>query len=195
MRTWGARLCGAVVLMAGAVVFSSGQALACSCAIVPLKQQVSDASGVFIGTVESLAPGKNVTWQVQVDRVYKGDPAETSTVITGQEGANGLVNTCNITLETGREYLFFVEGGADTWTLAACGPPMSPRAEEVSRVRALLGGSAPPTLDQPDPTGTTRAIGAAAGEDASRPWWWLGGGVAALAGVGALALRVHRPRR
>ena len=192
-RVWGGALSCGVVIVVGVVMMGSSPAFACSCVMQPMKQQVAEASGVFMGTVGSLAPGKNFTWEVQVERVYKGDPAATSTMNTGQEGVDGLANSCNRTLEVGRKYLFFADGGADSWTMGACDFPSSPTAVALSRVRALLGPPGVPTRSEPGRgvSETTRMPD----KGLDQPWWWLGGGAVAVAGAGALALRLRRSSR
>jgi hypothetical protein len=158
--------------------------------MAPFRQEVKEASGVFVGTVGPLLDGKTFTWEVRVGRVYKGDPVHTSTVNTGHEYDNGMVDTCSSTLDPGRRYLFLVEGRADTWSVPGCQDTYALPDAALSRVRQLMGRPNAQPPSEPEPVATDVHPAA---ESAAPVWWWMAGGAALIVtGTGSAVILVRR---
>ena len=99
------------------LILATIEASACSCLVVPEKQQFHEASNVFVGTVvetklftnikkvdDLTISTENVSAKVKIVQPIKGDSAQHIEVIDAvADGAN-----CGIGLLTGRDYLFYL---------------------------------------------------------------------------------------
>ena len=140
------------------VVVTEGSAHAeCTCERLSLPQKVNKATGVFSGVL-TMASGptntgkrQTMSYDVKVDRVYKGGDDITSPTVTVRSDADGA--KCGLTgMTADNRYLFFVRANGDTWLANSCGGTGPATSARTQRLVALLGqGSTPvpPTPDKP----------------------------------------------
>lgn len=138
-----------LVLSLAGVVLVDAPAFACSCTAVSFGTQVDQAEAVFLGDVESVSPadGSQLTYAVQVSRVFKGELASSAAEVTtaSQPSACGLGE-----LPPGTTYLFLTTGGVTS----ICHGSKPADDQVMQRVERLLGpGTEPPP---PAPTSATR---------------------------------------
>jgi hypothetical protein len=168
---WGLVL---AALLAGVVtVLAPATAQACSCVDRPLVATVQDPGlrTVFTATVAGGpdhagdADGTGYdTWELRVDRVYRGQVSATTTVSTHHQAS-----ACGISFLPDRLYLVAPYDGV---TVGLCGATTDGLTPEVM---AVLGAGYPPTADEPDPRSEHG---------------WSGWGPAAVGGVAGVALLV-----
>jgi hypothetical protein len=139
----------AVLLLAGcAVVLGQLPAHAAECPAAKTADQTKQAAGVFSGTVTDARNDRTdgqrtTTYDVEVDRVYKGDVKTGTVEVTTDRGASGL------DLATEGDYVFFVEGGGGELTSDRCSGTDRASADLVDKVEKLLGGGHPPVPPEP----------------------------------------------
>jgi hypothetical protein len=136
------RLLIALLLASPAVVMSQMTAhAACSCQAGTYQESVEAADVVFSGLLTNQSTGRTAadggretTYQVEAERVYKGD------VTTADVDVVSPRDDCTLgTLETDRRYMFFVtESGAEFMTDRCSGTGVA-NDEMVRRVERLLG--------------------------------------------------------
>ena len=151
-----------VVLLLGllTVVITEGSvhAAQCTCEQLTLPQKVNKATGVFSGVLTMASGPTNngkrqmMSYDVKVDRVYKGQNEITSQTVTVRSDADEA--KCGLTgmVADGR-YLFFVRANGSNWLANSCGGTGPATNAKTQRLVALLGqGSTPipPTPDKPE---------------------------------------------
>jgi hypothetical protein len=154
------RLLALLVMGLALTVVSEAPAhAACTCQRPPIGQQVSDADGVFSGTV-SMASGPTtsgkrqiMSYDVKVDRVYKGDI--TSRTVTVKSDADpskcGLIG-----MTAGTRYLFFVRAADGKLFATRCGGTSPARSAKTQKVIAILGNGSTPIPPTPEKAEFTR---------------------------------------
>ena len=141
-------------LMTVVVVEGSAHA-ACTCKQLSLPQKVNKATGVFSGTL-SMASGpttsgkrQTMSYDVKVDRIYKGDKEITTPTVTvrsdADEGACGLTG-----MTADNRYLFFVRAQGDNLLANSCGGTGPATSAKTQRLVALLGQGTTPNPPTPD---------------------------------------------
>jgi hypothetical protein len=174
----------ALAVCLGLLVLTPSPSWACSCAVSAPRQQVQAAGTVAAGTVDWTATdGQTRSYQVSVDRVYKGAAARTEKLTTSaSEASCGLGD-----LATGTRYLFFIDGvHPGAMRVGLCGGTAAYDDALARQVEAVTG---PPGRPLPGPRGT-----AAPPEDHSSRTLVLGlGAVVVLLGA-ATAVVVGRRR-
>jgi hypothetical protein len=173
-----------LAVSAGLLLLTPSPSWACSCAASPPLQQVENAGTVAVGTVDWTATdGQTRTYQVSVDRVYKGAAARTEKLTTNaSEAACGVGG-----LATGKRYLFFIDGvHPGAMRVGLCGGTTAYDDALAHQVAAMTG---PPGRPLPGPAGS-----AGPPADHSTRTLLLGlGGVVVLLGA-ATAVVVGRRR-
>lgn len=189
-----ARLGVLVLICTGLVFATTATAHACSCAPVSLRASVAGADAVFVGTPGELVAGLRVTRYVEVSSVYKGDVAATVTVNTGQEGPEGIMNSCDYDLVPGQKRVFFAAGSGAEWSSGMCSDRFEPLGATLRGLDARLGRPSPPrSLTQAGLDAAEQEPLGSSGSPAT-PWEvWVGLSAGALAG--AIALVLWRSRR
>jgi len=145
-----------VVLLVGltTVVVTEAPAHACRCKDLSLPQEVNGADALFSGTV-TMASGPTtmgkrqiMSYDVKVDRVYKGDISSPSVTVKSDSSAAA----CGLTGMTADDrYLFFVRSAGANLLANSCsgtGPATSARTQ---RIVALLGPGTTPIPPTPAP--------------------------------------------
>jgi hypothetical protein len=146
-----------VVLLLGlmTVVVTEGSAHACACKQLSLPQKVNKATAVFSGVL-TMASGPTTTgkrqtmsYDVQVDRVYKGD----QDIMTPTVTVKSEVSDCGLSgMTADNRYLFFVRARGDNLLANSCGGTGPATSARTQRLKALLGQGTtpvPPTPDKP----------------------------------------------
>jgi hypothetical protein len=140
----------AVAAISAALAFVAPPALACSCMPVTKPDSARQATLVFTGTVSRVeihrAPGRfssidPVEVVFDVETVYKGSTAKTTTVFTAADGAS-----CGYDFVTGRRYTVF------PWLLDGslrAGLCMGQVEGTIDPQSYLLGSGYPPGADPP----------------------------------------------
>ena len=149
------RLLVVLLLSLMTVVVVDGSAHACACKQLTLPQKAGKATAVFSGVL-TMASGPTTTgkrqtmsYDVQVDRVYKGNITSPTVTVKSE------VSDCGLTgmIADGR-YLFFVRAQGPNANLLAngCGGTGPATNARTQRLEALLGQGTtpiPPTPDKP----------------------------------------------
>ncbi|QIX25255.1 hypothetical protein ncot_00625 [Nocardioides sp. JQ2195] len=182
-------------LAATCLVLFGAPAQACSCAVVGTDRLVGSADQVFSGTVvDSTRTGRGnvgeITYDVEVDRAFKGDVADTVQVATAASSA-----TCGLEgIPDGDHYLFFgltdaTREGVVKASLCGGSAPLTDRV--VKKVEAVAGPGTTPTgtLAGPQPSEgadpgdrgagssveASSAAGGSSGDDGVAVWPFIGG--------------------
>jgi hypothetical protein len=137
-----------LLVSAGILVLTPSPSWACSCAMSTPEKQVELAGTVAVGTVDWTATdGQKRTYQVTVDRVYKGAAARSEKLLTGaNEGSCGLAH-----LATGKRYVFFIDGvHPGAMRVGLCGGTTAYTAALAHQVESASG---PPHAPLPSPAG------------------------------------------
>ena len=131
-------------LVAGLLVpLAAAPAYACSCVSESVSAQAKRADAVFVGTITERSSAATttggiwsstdeVTYNVQVDEVYKGSVRATQQVVSVLSGAS-----CGLEVELGRRYLLFPRADA--------ADPMEPTPAPGQFVGSLCDGTTPAT--------------------------------------------------
>jgi len=146
-----------VVLFVGllTVVVTEAPAHACRCRDLSLPQKVNAADGIFSGTV-SMASGPTasgnkrqmMSYDVKVDRVYKGDDLVLP-VLTVKSIANE--SACGLTgMAADSRYLFFVRRHGDNLLANSCGGTGPATTAKTQKLVALRGQGQTPTPPAPE---------------------------------------------
>lgn len=91
-------------------------AFACSCAEASTTEQFSNATAVFIGTVETISlDGRQRSVDFDVSEWQKGSSTESVTVATGWGDAD-----CGFDFETGKEYVVYAYGKEEQLSTSIC---------------------------------------------------------------------------
>lgn len=153
------RLLAALVLAGCGVVVGQLPAHACSCVTTSTQAQAKAAHDVFTGTVTDVTRERGAggavtrTYDVQVERVYKGDVATaTARVASSGDGAScGLGG-----LVADRRYVFFAKSGGAGLSANACSGTARASDRLVSKVERLLGEGRVPVAPAPETAVFTR---------------------------------------
>jgi hypothetical protein len=144
----GRRLLAVLILAGCAVVLGPLSAQAADCPPAHTADQTKEAAGVFTGTVTDSRSGRadgsrTTTYDVEVDRVYKGDVKTATVEVTTDRGATGLDLTAD------KEYVFFVEEDGGALTSDGCSGTARASGDLVSKVEKLLGEGRSPVPPEP----------------------------------------------
>lgn len=143
----------AVATLAVSLCAPVRSAVACTCAVRDVADQVATASTVFVGTVAST---DETSATFDVERVYKGDNPKATPISNG----GGPGSTCAIPFEEGRRYVVFAalqnstlstglcSGTTDDLSVAerlslSAGPTATPRAGPIVKVIVVTRRTAP----------------------------------------------------
>jgi hypothetical protein len=127
----------------------------CSVALGQLPAQAAgtqtntkSARDVFVGTVtHAHTSGGTKTYDVEVDRVYKGDIKTPTVQITVDTSGN----TCGLdSLSTGRDYVFFTHMSGSGLTTKGCYGTAEASGALVHKVERLLGDGRPAVPPAPE---------------------------------------------
>lgn len=153
------RLLAALVLAGcGVVALGAPSQAACPAATGTTQSHTKDASDVFSGTVQERArEGDQVVYDVEVDRVYKGE-VSTAQVKVATPAAS---SDCGLPgLRTNRHYVFFAQAdGSELATDRASGTA-SASARLVKKVERLLGDGRAAVAPEPEKAVFTRVADA-----------------------------------
>lgn len=195
MRRWVPLVLLALVAAPVTLVATASPASACSCAEREPEEYVDAADVVATGTLTAVdrspdAMGTDPVWYtVDIDEVYQGEAAETTTFASAADGAScGLEN-----MQTGSRYVVFLTIGAASEPHVADGlvsglcdgtQPYDGTGPMAAALSAL--GGEPPSPGSagerpPAPSGT-------------EPWLFAAGGALLVTGAIVLVLRLRRRR-
>lgn len=155
----------ALVLAGFVVVLGQLPAQACRCASGTTASHAKQAEDIFTGTVSKVTTerkpngqrGTTVTYDVAVDRVYKG----TINTENVQVVSDGSTSTCGLgALPKGESYVFFARSGNAELAADGCGGTDRATAELVSEVEDVLGDGRPPMPPEPKTATFTRVADA-----------------------------------
>ncbi len=193
-----------LVLVAG-MIFTTGTAQACSCALGSSVDQMERADAVFTGEIVERSGkrvdkvGKNAytagqfTYAIEVDRVFKGEVTEVQQVVAGTGEAS-----CGVVFPEDGPILVFgtSSGGVGSGKVAPdqYGTSLCSGSQTTSSAPAFFGEGEPPigaVEEVSTPTDPDYDVGQSA-----VPSWVLVAGVAFLAAAGlGIGLLVARRRR
>jgi hypothetical protein len=153
------RLLAALVLAGAGVVLGQLPAHACTCATASTQAQTKGASDVFTGTITAVRReptggakggekrGATMTYDVEVDRVYKGDIAASAVEVTSDASRS----RCGLgRLPADRRYVFFAESEGTTLSASRCGGTAPAGDRLVHQVERLLGDGRGPVPPEPE---------------------------------------------
>jgi hypothetical protein len=148
------RLLVALLLALSGVVLGQLPAHACSCVAQTTQAQLKRATDVFAGMVTSQAKASNViTYEVTVERVYKGEVTSPVAVRTaGDPAACGLGS-----LVADKRYVFMGAVQGEMVEINSCGGTALATTKLNNTVSAALGAGTAPT-PTPEPTPPTASI-------------------------------------
>ena len=142
----------AALVLAGVVVVVGGlPAHACSCVASSTQSDVKAADDVFTGTVTDVATTGSarrgtVTYDVAVERVYKGGVRSDQVSVTTSRAAN----LCGLgDLRAERRYLFLARASGSELAIESCSSTGRATGELVAKVEKLLGDGRDPSPPAP----------------------------------------------
>ncbi len=151
----GRRLLAALLLAGCAVVLGSLPAQAgCTCAAGHTQTHTKRANDVFTGTITHVSSarssegggGATMTYDIDVERVYKGNIKTATVKITSDRSTRA----CGLgDLPTDRRYLFFVKADGSELTSDSCSGTARADAQLVHKVEKLLGDGRPAVPPEP----------------------------------------------
>lgn len=146
----------AALLLAGlGVVVSQLPAHACSCVSATTASQTKAAHDVFTGTVTAVMSARKpdgqrgaiMTYDVEVDRVYKGSISSSEVQVTSERGSS----SCGLgQLPADRRYLFFAQSDGTELSADSCGGTAPASDKLVTKVQKLLGDGRGPVPPEPE---------------------------------------------
>ncbi len=142
-----------LLLALSGVVLTQLPAQACSCVSQDVPAKVKGATAVLLGTVtDRVQATDKVTYQVAVEKVFKGSAATTVTLSTGaQSSACGLDN-----LVAERRYVVFGTVQGEVIEVNSCGGTALASVRLLTSVTGVTGaGSAPTPAPPPEPVTAT----------------------------------------
>lgn len=130
------RLLLAALVAAGLLVLSPVRAVACSCAAVPLREQVEHSDSIGVGEVAWIAEtGGSTTIAVDFTRVYKGSLGAREKVTSPGAG-----DSCAVDVAEGRTYAFFLSGRhRGNLRTALCSGTGAYDAAQLARLQRVTG--------------------------------------------------------
>ena len=151
-------------VLAALALAGCGLAIAAPDAQAGTAADTKRASDVFTGVVgeASKTPKRGnrpatFTYDVQVERVYKGDVGTETVQVTSSTTSK----TCrSLVLDPGRGYVFFVRAAGPTFAGDTCGGTDRATSGLVAKVEGLLGDGRLPTPVQPEQATFTRVVDA-----------------------------------
>lgn len=158
----GRRFFAALLLAGCAVVLGQLPAHACSCVTGHTQTQTKQADDVFSGSVTHAkrtrsGGGATMTYDVDVERVYKGDVNTDTVQVTSDRSAR----TCGLgELPANRRYVFFTKTSGQELTADTCSGTAPAGGLLVHKVEKLLGGGHPPVPPAPQKAVFTRVADA-----------------------------------
>jgi hypothetical protein len=185
----------AVLLLATAgalavVLTTAPPATACSCAMGDQRDYLEWADAVFTGEVtERAADQQQVTYRVDVDRVYEGAvPATTALVSGAQDSMCGMP-----ALKVGRPYIVYATGAGDHLSTSLCSGTRSSTADAIAGLERITGpGTAPAAAPAASPHSGPPSSEPPDGEDAFPVALTVLGGGAVVVIAAALVLAARR---
>lgn len=204
----------ALLVLMGGLVFTTGTAQACSCAMGTPEERLDWADAVFIGQIvertgkrvekvgKNLFTGGSFTYTVEVDTVYKGQVAAIEHVVAGTDGAS-----CGVTFPDSGPILVY--GGAGGGIIGgkvapdAYGTNLCSGSAATAVAPASYGAGQPPIGAEPTPSPTQTLApeptqpGVDFGSSTGSTWAVMFGIALAvvLVVVGVIALLGRRERR
>jgi tissue inhibitor of metalloproteinase len=154
----GRRLLAALLLAGCCIVLGQAPALACTCASGHTQTHTKTANDVFTGKIAAAAPSRTdgratTTYDVDVERVYKGDIATATVQVSSDRSAK----TCGLgDLATKRRYLFFATADGAQLTTDSCSGTTRATTTAVHKVERLLGDGRPAVPPAPQKAVFTR---------------------------------------
>ena len=160
----GRRLLAALLLAGCAVVLGQLPAHACSCVTGHTQAQTERADDVFTGTVtkvrtqkDASGRGATMTYDVAVDRVYKGDVRTEQVQVTSDRSAS----SCGLgQLPADKRYLWFTRASGQELTSDTCAGTAPVSGQVVHKVEKILGDGHPPVPPPPPKAVFTRVADA-----------------------------------
>lgn len=135
----------ALILACGLVAVAEMPAHACKC-VSGVEDAIMDADAVFTGMVVATTDDRRPTYDVEVDRVYKGD-IDTATVQV-KDTAGGT--SCALDQQPlGERYAFFVTADGDTFVASACSGATRSTDRVVGRIEQITGEGRDPVPPVP----------------------------------------------
>ncbi len=186
------RLLAALVLAGIGVVLGQLPAQACSCVTASTAAHARDANAVFTGTVTQVRAeqkadgqrGATMTYDVRVDRVYKGAISSSTVQVTSDRSGS----SCGLgQLPTDRRYAFFTKSSGSELSATSCGGTARASARLVGEIESILGSGHDPVPSEPE-----KAVFTQVGEGTPTSVTRLAAPGAALILVGLLGLLVVR---
>ena len=147
------RLLVALLLALSGVVLTQMPAHACTCVKNDTPAHIENATTVLLGTVTSSArDGKTLTYDVQVERVYKGAAAASVTL-----ESPSTKKACALdTLVADRRYVVFGTQQGDVVEVNSCGGTAPTTDRLLTSVTGELGaGTSPESSPDSQPTKAT----------------------------------------
>ncbi|MCW2792589.1 MAG: hypothetical protein JWO76_1687 [Nocardioides sp.] len=149
------RFLAALVLAGIGVVLGQLPAHACSCVSATTQSQTKDANDVFTGTITAVMAaqktdgqrGAIMTYDVEVDRVYKGDVSTSEVQVSSERGSS----SCGLgRLAADKRYVFFAQSDGTELSADSCGGTARASDRLVSKVERLLGSGRAPVPPTPE---------------------------------------------
>ena len=125
----------ALILACGLVAVAEMPAHACKC-VSGVETAIRDADAVFTGMVVATTDDRRPTYDVEVDRVYKGDISTATVQVKDTAGGT----SCALDGQPlGERYAFFVTADGDTFVADACSGTTRSTDRVATRVEQILG--------------------------------------------------------
>lgn len=159
------RLLAALVLAGFGVVLGQLPAHACSCVSTSTQAQTKDAHDVFTGTITAVQSERNpngqrgatMTYDVEVERVYKGDVATSAVQVTSDRSST----SCGLgQLAADKRYVFFAQADGSDLSADSCGGTARASDQLVTKVERMLGAGRNPVPPEPAKAVFTRVADA-----------------------------------
>ncbi|GCD90057.1 hypothetical protein NLS1_20630 [Nocardioides sp. LS1] len=148
----------AALLIAGCSVVVLGQGPASACPAASgsgtTQDHTMNVSDVFTGDVAGVTrTDRTITYDVRVDRVYKGDVQTADVLVTTSARARSCTG---VELTNGRSYVFFAQAGGSDLSIARADGTARAGDQLVKQVERLLGDGHAPTPPEPKTATFTR---------------------------------------
>lgn len=149
------RLLAVLVLAGLGVVLGQLPAQACSCATASTQAQTKAANDVFTGTITNVEAepkpdgqrGATMTYDVAVDRVYKGGISMAEVQVTSDRAPA----SCGLgRLPADRRYVFFARSDGSELSADSCGGTARAGNALVAKVEKLLGDGRAAVRPEPE---------------------------------------------
>lgn len=155
MTTFARALAVLALALSGLVLTTQAPAFACRCTVPSVKQQVSRADAVFVGTVQAsrlVDKGRTYDYSVDVGTIHKGEVNQAVVVTSAARPTE-----CGLgELRDGSEYVFFVIGEGSPYAANTCGGSGRASAAAVTRLERVTGPGEPAVPPPPQTATRTR---------------------------------------